>query len=82
MGKYLYRGHMGSLFATDELLSFEERYCEQCGDSDDYIGYAKNMQEAWDLIKDECSTFDEEDCKKCEHNGDDDYCNEYWFICQ
>ena len=31
---YIYESHMGSLFTSDYELSYEERYCEQCGDSD------------------------------------------------
>ena len=50
---YIYEGHMGSLFATDELLSYEECYCETCGDSDWFIGEADTRKEAWELLKDE-----------------------------
>lgn len=44
---------MGSLFTTDELLSYEECYCETCGDSDWLIGEADTRKEAWELLKDE-----------------------------
>lgn len=50
---YIYEGHMGSLFTTDELLSYEECYCETCGDSDWLIGEADTRKEAWELLKDE-----------------------------
>lgn len=50
---YIYKGHMGSLFTTDELLSYEECYCETCGDSDWIIGEADTRKEAWELLKDE-----------------------------
>lgn len=50
---YIYEGHMGSLFTTDELLSYEECYCETCGDSDWFIGKADTRKEAWELLKDE-----------------------------
>ena len=34
MYMYIYEDHMGGLYATDEVLSYEETYCETCGDSD------------------------------------------------
>lgn len=50
---YIYEGHMGSLFVTDEPLSYEECYCETCGDSDWLIGTAETREEAWNLLKDD-----------------------------
>lgn len=50
---YIYDGHMGSLFATDHELSYQQRHCEVCGDSDWLIGYATTRAEAWDLLKDD-----------------------------
>ena len=50
---YIYEGHMGSLYTSNRKLSYEERHCEQCGDSDWLIGYANTREEAWELLKDE-----------------------------
>lgn len=50
---YIYRGHLGSLYTSDEELDWEEIYCEACGDIDWCIGYASNREEAWELLKDE-----------------------------
>lgn len=50
---YIYEGHMGNLFTSDYELSYEERHCEQCGDSDWLIGNATTRAEAWDLLKDD-----------------------------
>ena len=50
---YIYEGHMGSLYTSDEALDYEDLYCEQCGDSDWLIGYAETKEEAWDLLKSE-----------------------------
>lgn len=50
---YIYEGHMGGLFVTDEPLSYEECYCETCGDSDWLIGEADTKEEALELLKDE-----------------------------
>lgn len=50
---YIYQSHMGGLFVTDEVLSYEQTYCETCGDSDYLIGYAETREEAWELLKDD-----------------------------
>ena len=50
---FIYEGHMGSLFVTEEPLSYEECYCETCGDSDWMIGEADTREEAWNLLKDD-----------------------------
>ena len=49
---YIYEGHMGSLYACDMFLDYEDLYCEQCGDSDWLIGYAATRSEAWELLRD------------------------------
>ena len=50
---YIYEGHMGGLYSSDELKDYEDLYCETCGDSDTYIGYAETKEEAWNLLKDD-----------------------------
>lgn len=50
---YIYEGHMGGLYVSDEPLDYEQIYCEMCGDSDWLIGYASNREEAWNLLKDD-----------------------------
>ena len=50
---YIYEGHMGSLYVTDEYQEYEVLYCEQCGDSDSLLGHANNKKEAWELLKSE-----------------------------
>ena len=49
---YIYEGHMGSLYTSNHELSYKDLYCEQCCDSDWYIGYATTRAEAWELLKD------------------------------
>lgn len=44
---------MGGLYTSDDLLGYDELYCEQCGDSDWLIGYAETKEEAWRLLKDD-----------------------------
>lgn len=48
---YIYESHMGGLFVSDEVLDYEQIYCEQCGDYDHLIGYAETREEAWELLK-------------------------------
>lgn len=45
MYMHIYEDHMGGLYATDEVLSYEETYCETCGDSDTLIGSADSADE-------------------------------------
>lgn len=49
---YIYEGHMGSLYVSEEMLDDEDLYCETCGDSDWLIGEADTKEEAWELLKD------------------------------
>ena len=50
---YIYQGHLGSLYTSDEYLDYDDLYCEQCGDSDWLIGCATTRVEAWELLKDD-----------------------------
>ena len=50
---YIYESHMGGLFVSDEILDYEQTYCETCGDSDRLIGYAETREDAWNLLKDD-----------------------------
>jgi hypothetical protein len=65
---------MGSLYVSDTYLDYEDLYCEQCGDSDWLVGYATTRAEAWELLKDDTSTFDPSLCKGCEYEWDGEYC--------
>ena len=48
---YIYESHLGGLYATNYARSYDELYCEQCGDSDEFLGYAETREEAWELLK-------------------------------
>ena len=50
---YIYENHMGGLLAYDRELSYEECYCETCGDSDWLIGEADTGEEVMELLRDE-----------------------------
>jgi len=47
---YIYVSCVGNLFTTKEKLSFEDMYCEQCGDSDQLLGKANTKEEFLKLI--------------------------------
>ena len=66
--RYLYDGHLGSLFTSDNILSYEECYCETCGDSDQLIGTFTTLEEFWNLIKDDCDI-----------DGSEGWCLQYIF---
>lgn len=48
---YIYYDHRGGLFASDEKLTEEELYCEDCNDVDIYLGYAKTKEDAMQVLK-------------------------------
>lgn len=48
---YIYESCMGSLYTSDHELSYEERHCGQCGDTDWLVGFATTGEEAWNLLK-------------------------------
>ena len=50
---YIYENHMGGLFTYNRELSYEECYCETCGDSDWLIGEADTREEVLELLRDE-----------------------------
>lgn len=53
---YIYESHMGGLFVSNEILDYEQTYCETCGDSDWLIGYAETREEAWNLLEGDTDT--------------------------
>lgn len=82
---YIYESHMGGLFASSDEMSFEELYCETCGDSDSLIGEAESAEDAWELLKPndfaciscEGAEFCEETCEKFGDNYHGDYRLDY-----
>lgn len=62
---YIYQGHLGGLYASDEPLEYDALYCEECGDSDQLVGKAETAQEAFDLLTQNI----QDDCKNCEKYG-------------
>lgn len=70
---YLYENHLGGLYTSDEIEDEEFLYCEECGDSDQYIGKIDEdtpIEDAYKLINDYCGVSLCEDacsgqCNKC-----------------
>ena len=52
--KYLYESHLGGIYIADEQRDHDDLYCEQCGDSDWFLGTFETIKDFWSLIKDEC----------------------------
>lgn len=48
----VYESHLGGIYFTDEVCSFDDLYCEVCGDSDLHLGHADTWEEVIDLIID------------------------------
>lgn len=70
---YLYENHLGGIYTSDEIIDEEELYCEECGDSDWYIGSIEEddpIEAAYKLINDHC------EISLCEEDCDDEKCDE------
>lgn len=44
--KYWYESCVGTLYSSDVELSYDEMYCDSCGDSSIYIGEFATEEEA------------------------------------
>lgn len=51
MGKYIYESHSGGFYTNKEFLIKVKRYCSQCCDYDEVVGYAKNRLKARWLLR-------------------------------
>lgn len=45
MGAYVYEGHLGGLYTSDDYIPYDELYCEQCEGSDYEIGSFDTFEE-------------------------------------
>jgi hypothetical protein len=50
---YIYEGHIGSIYTSENQIDYDDLYCETCGDKDYLIGYADTLEEALALFSDE-----------------------------
>lgn len=51
---YLYEGHMGGLYITEDYLGPDCLRCSVCGDSDWLLGEYETISDFWNLIEDQC----------------------------
>lgn len=61
---YVYESHLSGVYLSDEIIPFDELYCETCGDSDRLLGEVKD---------------DDHDALRAlleEHDYSDEYINE------
>lgn len=76
MKKFLYSSHLGGLFWNDDKIDDEYLYCEECGDYDEYLGEASNIEEAKALIDKVSHPYrddedaDEEDREFCQYTDE------------
>ncbi len=46
MPVYIYESHMGGIYFSDYEYDYDDLYCEECGDSDTFIGTASTAEGA------------------------------------
>lgn len=49
----VYENHLGGIYFSDEVLDFDDLYCETCGDSDRHLGHANSWDDVLAMITDE-----------------------------
>lgn len=49
----VYESHLGGIYFSDEVISIDDLYCEQCGDSDWHLGHADSWEDVLDMITEE-----------------------------
>ena len=57
---YWYSSHLGGIYSSTRKLSYDDLYCEQCGDCDEYLGRFETEEEAYEEYR-RYMGFDEED---------------------
>lgn len=45
---HIYQNHLGGLYASNDYYEEYTKRCEQCGDSDKYLGFYENAKEMYD----------------------------------
>lgn len=58
MSLYIYESHCGGLYTSDQPMSNEELYCEECGDSDYCVAMVSSSYELGPLLRDMLGVFD------------------------
>lgn len=51
--KYIYESHLSGFFVSNKKLTYDELYCEECGDRDWLLCEATKPQDIWDALESE-----------------------------
>jgi len=54
---YYYESHMGGIYTTEEELDYDSLYCDECGDSDWYIGNFNTFEDFLTYYADEINYY-------------------------
>ena len=57
---YWYASHLGGIYSSTHRIKDDDLYCDQCGDSDYYLGRFETEEEAYEEYR-RYMGFDEED---------------------
>lgn len=44
---YWYASHLGGIYSSTHRIEDDDLYCDQCGDSDEYLGQFETEEEAY-----------------------------------
>lgn len=67
----IYESHMGGIYFENEILDYDDLYCEQCGDSDTHLGHADTWEELEAML-----VWEDEDEDEVYYKYDEDYMKE------
>lgn len=67
----VYESHMGGIYFDNEVLDYDDLYCEQCGDSDTHLGHADTWEELEAML-----VWEYEDEDEVYYKYDEDYMKE------
>jgi hypothetical protein len=47
----VYESHLGGIYFSEDVLDWDELYCDECGDSDTHLGHANTWEEVISMLK-------------------------------
>ena len=47
----VYESHLGGIYFSEDVLDWDELYCDECGDSDSHLGHADTWEEVIPMLK-------------------------------
>ena len=48
--QFIYENHLGGFYTSSTEYDYDMLYCDSCGDSDTFLGVARNRAEAWKIM--------------------------------